>query len=227
MNESLLIVEDEIRFATQLRDCAQKRGYFVRHTRNGGEAVRLVKHQLPDLILLDWSIEGITGIEVLRRLRAERLTKSVPVIMISGRGDEDDRIHGLTSGADDYLVKPVSIEELFARVRALLNRFRPSQDCAELVVGELTLSTTTMRASRAGSEVELGLREFELLRFFMGRPGEIISAERLRFHVWGDERRVGLSTVAQSIHRLRLALTRDDLAQPIRTVRYEGYVLDT
>jgi two-component system phosphate regulon response regulator PhoB len=226
MNESILIVEDEIRLAAQLGECAEHRGYFVQHTKDGLDALVRVRRHPPDLLLLDWFIEGISGIEVVRRLRADRATRSVPIIMMSGRGEEDDRIYGLTSGADDFLVKPFSIVELFARIRSLLNRVRPYNGSVELTVGDIVLNRTAMRVSRSGRRVEIGLREFDLLAFLMARAGEVISAERLRFHIWGEDNPVGLPTVAQAVRRLRIALRQDGTSNPIRTVKHEGYAID-
>jgi two-component system phosphate regulon response regulator PhoB len=143
------------------------------------EALALVHRHMPSLVLLDWSIEGITGIEVCRRIRADPICKTMPIIMISGRGDEDDRIHGLLSGADDYLVKPFSMAELFARVRGLLRRARPGRSLSTLSVGDIKLDAATMRVTRGGEELRLRSREFELLHFLISRPREVVSAERL------------------------------------------------
>jgi two-component system phosphate regulon response regulator PhoB len=226
MNESILIVEDEIRLSAQLGQCARHRGYFVQQTSNGLDAIARVRRHPPDILLLDWSIEGISGIEVLRRLRADRATRSMPIIMMSGRGEEDDRIYGLTSGADDFLVKPLSIVELFARVRGLLNRARPDGNPVQLTVGDVVLDRAAMRVWRSGIRVELGRREFNLLAFLMARGGEVISAERLRFHLWDEANPVGLPTVAQAVCRLRISLRQPGRSDPIRTVVNEGYAID-
>lgn len=225
MRDFILIVDDDERLSEQLSTSALSLGLLPKRTRSGLEAVRLVQRHLPSLILLDWSIDGISGIEVCRRLRSDLATKFVPIIMISGRGDEDDRIHGLSSGADDYLVKPFSVAELFARVRALLRRRRPSRDTVRLTVGDIALDAAEMRVTRCGEELRLRTREFELLHFLMTRSEEVVSAERLRFHVWRDED-VALAAVTQAVSRLRRSLRLDGLPDPIRTVRAEGYALE-
>jgi two-component system phosphate regulon response regulator PhoB len=179
MRDNILIVEDESRLAMQVRESAGSYGFRAQHTNNGLEALALVHRHMPSLVLLDWSIEGITGIEVCRRIRADPICKTMPIIMISGRGDEDDRIHGLLSGADDYLVKPFSMAELFARVRGLLRRARPGRSLSTLSVGDIKLDAATMRVTRGGEELRLRSREFELLHFLISRPREVVSAERL------------------------------------------------
>jgi two-component system phosphate regulon response regulator PhoB len=180
----------------------------------------------PDLVVLDWMLPGLSGIELCRRLRARPETKALPVIMLTARGEESERVRGLATGADDYMVKPFSVPELIARVCALLRRASPARVADVLDHGDIELDREKKRVSRAGREIELGPTEYRLLEFLMQRPGRVFSREQLLDAVWGSEVYIDERTVDVHVGRLRKALNRGDEADPIRTVRGSGYALD-
>ncbi|CAN7206496.1 phosphate regulon transcriptional regulator PhoB [Phenylobacterium sp. LjRoot219] len=226
MRPTILIVEDEDALSTLLQYNLEKEGYEVRVAGDGEEALVSVDEKLPDLIVLDWMLPKISGIEVCRRLRQRNETRNVPIIMLTARGEESDRIRGLDTGADDYVVKPVSMSELSARARAVLRRLRPGLAEDEVRIGDIVIDRVGHRVRRAGLEVHLGPTEFRLLDYLMRHPGRVLSREQLLDAVWGSDVYVEARTVDVHIGRLRKALNLPETADPIRTVRAAGYALD-
>ena len=222
----LLLVEDDPALSELLEYRFQNEGYNVRSTGDGDEALVLVSEDVPDLIILDWMIEGTSGIEVCRRLRRDKQTAHVPIIMLTAREAEDDRVRGLETGADDYLTKPFSPRELLARVSAVMRRIRPVLAGESISVGDLTLDPVAHRVNRAGKTVKLGPTEYRLLKFFMESPGRVFSRGQLLDGVWGTESDIELRTVDVHIRRLRKALELERAQDPVRTVRSAGYALE-
>jgi two-component system phosphate regulon response regulator PhoB len=222
----ILIVEDEPSLATLLRYNVEKEGYRVAEANDGEEALVLVQEELPQLVILDWMLPKVSGIEVCRRLRARVETKNLPVIMLTARGEDADRVRGLDTGADDYLTKPFSMTELLARVRAVLRRIRPALAEDVLAFGDITIDHSSHRVRRAEREIHLGPTEFKLLDHFMSHPGRVFSREQLLDAVWGNGVFVDARTVDVHIGRLRKALKGTGETDPIRTVRSAGYSLD-
>jgi two-component system phosphate regulon response regulator PhoB len=225
MTPYVLIVEDETAISTLLSYNLQREGFETGLAEDGDMALLMAEERVPDLILLDWMLPKLSGIEVCRRLRRKAATKTTPIIMLSARGEEDDRISGLDIGADDYLVKPFSMPELFARIRALLRRTQANVLSNAVSVGRLEIDTKAHRVSRAGEDIHLGPTEFRLLEHFMRRPGQVFSREQLLDAVWGHDVYVEARTVDVHIGRLRKALKQADRTDPIRTVRSAGYAL--
>lgn len=222
----VMIVEDEEALTLLLRYNLEAEGYSVESFVRGDEAeVRLQEIQ-PDLLLLDWMLPGLSGIELCRRLRARAQTERLPIIMLTARGEESERIRGLAVGADDYVVKPFSVPELMARVRAILRRANPSVVSTVLRGGDLELDRETHRVRRSGREVHLGPTEFRLLEFLMQSPGRVFSREQLLDGVWGHDVYVDERTVDVHVGRLRKAINRGRVKDPIRTVRGAGYAFD-
>ena len=226
MTPHVLVVEDEDSLATLLQYNLQKEGYDVALAGDGEEALLLVDERLPDLIVLDWMLPKISGIEVCRRLRQRNETRNVPIIMLTARGEETDRVRGLDTGADDYVVKPFSMTELTARIRAVLRRLRPGLAEDRVRRGDLLIDRVAHRVKRAGAEVHLGPTEFRLLDYLMQPPGRVFSREQLLDAVWGSDVYVEARTVDVHIGRLRKALGVSEADDPIRTVRSAGYSLD-
>ncbi len=226
----LLLVEDDPSLSELLEYRFTKEGFSVRSTANGDDALLMAREQLPDLVILDWMIEGTSGIEVCRRLRRQSETAKVPIIMLTAREAEDDRLRGFDTGADDYLTKPFSPRELIARVTAVLRRARPAVVGEILEVGELKLDPDAYQAWRAGVPLKLGPTEFRLLRFLMESSGRVLSRNQLLDGVWGTGSDIELRTVDVHIRRLRKALEiegqSEDQASPVRTVRSAGYMLE-
>jgi two-component system phosphate regulon response regulator PhoB len=225
MTPYVLIVEDETAISTLLEYNLQREGFETALATDGDLALLMAKERTPDLIILDWMIPKLSGVEVCRRLRRKEDTASIPIIMLSARGEEDDRVMGLDVGADDYLVKPFSMPELFARIRALLRRTESNALSGGIKVGELEIDTKAHRVMQAGQEIHLGPTEFRLLEHFMRRPGQVFSREQLLDAVWGHDVYVEARTVDVHIGRLRKALKIEDRPDPIRTVRSAGYAL--
>ena len=219
----LLLVEDDRALAELVTFHFERAGYDVTRTGDGEEALILAEEIKPDIILLDWMIEGISGIEVCRRLRRRAATANVPIIMLTARGEEDDRIRGLETGADDYLTKPFSPKELVARAGAVLRRVRPAIAAEFLGYGGLEMDLAAHRVKRQGSPVELGPTEYRLLRHFLENPRRVFSRQQLLDTVWPHSEDIELRTVDVHIRRLRLALGEPDI---VRTVRSAGYALD-
>ena len=226
MKANILIVEDEEALALLLRYNLEAEGYAVETAARGDEADLLLKERKPDLVILDWMLPGVSGIELCRRLRTRPETKQLPIIMLTARGEESERVRGLATGADDYVVKPFSVPELNARVRALLRRALPERLADVLSFGDLEVDREKKRVSRGGRAVDLGPTEYRLLEFLMERPGRVFSREQLLNGVWGSEIYIDERTVDVHVGRLRKALNRGHDVDPIRTVRGAGYALD-
>ncbi|MCJ2079990.1 phosphate regulon transcriptional regulator PhoB [Methylobacterium sp. J-090] len=226
MSTRILIVEDEEALTLLLRYNLEAEGFVVDTAARGDEADIRMQEQVPDLVLLDWMLPGLSGIELCRRIRARRETERLPVIMLTARGEESDRIRGLGTGADDYIVKPFSVPELLARVRALLRRAKPAHVANLLVAGDIELDRLSHRIRREGREIHLGPTEFKLLEFLMQSPGRVFSREQLLDGVWGHDVYIDERTVDVHVGRLRKALNRPRQSDPIRTVRGSGYSFD-
>jgi two-component system phosphate regulon response regulator PhoB len=222
----IMVVEDEAALVTLLRYNLEREGFRVAAACDGEEALLLAREQKPDLVLLDWMLPLLSGIEVCRQLRRMPESRGVPIIMLTARGEEGDKLRGLDSGADDYVTKPFSPTELIARVRAVLRRTRPALDGEVLAYEDLTMDLASHRVRRAGRDVHLGPTEFRLLRHLMEHQGRVFSREQLLDLVWGRDVYVEPRTVDVHIRRLRKALNRDDETDLIRTVRSAGYALD-
>jgi two-component system phosphate regulon response regulator PhoB len=221
----ILIVEDDDAQVEMLRYNFDREGFDVVTALDGEEAMLCVEEQQPDLVLLDWMLPRLSGIALCQRLRARAETRTIPIIMLTARGEESDRIRGLDNGADDYVVKPFSPSELIARVRAVLRRTRPALSEERLVCGDITMDLGTHRVTRSGKAIHLGPTEFRLLRLFMERPDRVFSREQLLDKVWGRDIHVELRTVDVHIRRLRKALGAHGDDDVIRTVRGTGYAL--
>ena len=227
MGARILVVEDEDTLSEILEYNLSSEGFFVQISSGEGEEVMMaLEEDRPDLMLLDWMLPGLSGIEICRRVRARAEMRDMPIIMMTARGEESDRIRGLDTGADDYLTKPFSIPELTARVRALLRRARPTIASDMATFGDLALDRETRRVHRASKEIHLGPTEFRLLDCLMQRPGRVYSREQLLDLVWGRDVYVEVRTVDVHIGRLRKALNGRNQRDPIRTVRAAGYALD-
>lgn len=222
----LLLVEDDPALAELLIWHFTKADFDVRHTGDGEEALILARESPPDIVILDWLIENLPGIEVCRRLRRVPDTANVPIIMLTARGEEEDRIRGLETGADDYVTKPFSPRELVARVGAVLRRIRPALAGEMLIYADVAMDLVSHKVRRSGNPVTLGPTEFRLLRHFLENPGRVFSRERLLDSVWGHDCENELRTVDVHIRRLRKAINLRDMPDLIRTVRSAGYALD-
>jgi two-component system phosphate regulon response regulator PhoB len=222
----VLIVEDEPPLVELLRYNLEREGYRTAVASDGEEALLMVAEELPDLVILDWMLPKLSGIEVCRQLRAGTTTKTLPVIMLTARGEEADRVRGLNSGADDYVVKPFSPTELLARVRAVIRRVRPAAAGEALSYAGVELNLETHKVSRDGRPVRLGPTEFRLLRVMLERPARVFSREQLLNAAWGRDVYVEERTVDVHIRRLRKALNADGENDLIRTVRGGGYAVD-
>ena len=224
-NPSVLIVEDEPAQREVLAYNFEAQGFRVSQSDNGEEALLLVAEETPDLIVLDWMLPNVSGIEVCRRLKSRPETKGVPIIMLSARSEEVDLVRGLETGADDYIVKPYSVAELMARVRTQLRRTRPASQGEVLEFEDITLNATTHRVHRGGIILKLGPTEFRLLATFLEKPGRVWSREQLLDRVWGRDIYVDTRTVDVHVGRLRKALCAQGGEDPVRTVRGAGYAL--
>jgi two-component system phosphate regulon response regulator PhoB len=226
MKPLVLVVEDEEALATLLDYNLEKEGFRVERAADGEEGLLKIEEETPDLVLLDWMLPKVSGVEVCRQLRARPETKRTPVLMLTARGEETDKIRGLDTGADDYVTKPFAMSELTARIRALLRRTRPELVEERLEFADIVLDRGSRRVTRQGRNVHLGPTEFRLLDFLMQRPGRVFSRERLMDAVWGPNTYVELRTVDVHVGRLRKALRVNGSDDPIRTVRSAGYSLD-
>jgi len=222
----ILVVEDEAALSELLRYNLAAEGHEVSVCADGEEALVMVAEEAPDLVVLDWMLPGISGLEIARRLRARRATRDIPIIMLTARGAEEDRVRGLETGADDYLVKPFSMSELTARIRAVLRRTRPTLAGDVVTFGDIVLDRETRRIRRGEREIHLGPTEYRLLEVLMQRPGRVYAREQLLDRVWGTDVHVEIRTVDVHVGRLRRALNRPGERDPIRTVRSAGYALD-
>ena len=223
---ALLLVEDDRALADLLMWHFDREGYNIVRTADGDEALLLAEERTPDLVILDWMIEGVSGIEVCRRLRRRPATAHVPIIMLTARGEESDRIRGLETGADDYVTKPFSPRELIARVGAVLRRVRPALAGEQLAYRDIEMDVGAHRVRRGGSAIQLGPTEFRLLRHLMENPGRVFSRERLLDAVWPRDSEIDVRTVDVHVRRLRMALNEGGQRDVVRTVRSAGYSLD-
>ena len=223
----ILLVEDDGALAELLVYHFTREDFDVQHTVDGEEAMLLAQENPPDLVLLDWMIEGLSGIEVCRRLRRMPDTANVPIIMLTARGEEADRVRGLETGADDYVTKPFSPRELVARVGAVLRRVRPALAGEILSYADIEMDIVSHKVKRGGTTVALGPTEFRLLRHFLEHPGRVFSRERLLDSVWGHDSYIEPRTVDVHIRRLRKAINAHNKSDIIRTVRSAGYALDS
>ena len=222
----VLVMEDEDALATLLSYNLEKEGYRVVVAADGEEGMLQIEERLPDLVLLDWMLPKLSGIEVCRRIRGKSETRNMPIIMLTARGEESDRIRGLDTGADDYMTKPFSMTELIARIRAVLRRIRPGLADDRLNHGDIVIDRVAHRVRRSGQELHLGPTEFRLLDHLMQHPGRVFSREQLLDAVWGSDVYVEARTVDVHVGRLRKALNVEGTVNPIRTVRSAGYSLD-
>ena len=226
MQPYILVMEDEDALATLLQYNLEKEGYDVAVASDGEEGMLQVEERTPDLILLDWMLPKLSGIEVCRRIRGRAETRNLPIIMLTARGEETDRVRGLDTGADDYMTKPFSMTELTARIRAVLRRIRPGLADDRVNHADIIMDRVAHRVSRAGREVHLGPTEFRRLDHFLTHPGRVCSREQLLDAVWGSDVYVEARTVDVHVGRLRKALNVEGTVNPIRTVRSAGYSLD-
>jgi two-component system phosphate regulon response regulator PhoB len=222
----VLIVEDEEPVSLLLRYNLEAEGFEVEQVFRGDDAEVRLREVTPDLVLLDWMLPGLSGIELCRRLRQRQETERLPIIMLTARGEESERIRGLAIGADDYVVKPFSVPELVARVKAILRRAKPETVSTVLASGDIELDRETRRVRRSGREIHLGPTEFRLLEFLMQAPGRVFSREQLLDGVWGHDVYVDERTVDVHVGRLRKSINRSKSKDPIRTVRGSGYSFD-
>jgi len=226
MKTRILLVEDELPLLALLRYNLEKEGYDVEEATDGDEALIKVAEYEPDLILLDWMLPRLSGLEVCRQLRRNTQTRNIPVIMLTARSEENDKVRGLEAGADDYVSKPFSPNELLARVRAVLRRIRPALAEDVLTYGGLVMDLATYKVTRDGRSVHLGPTEFKLLKHFLEHPGRVLSRDHILNRVWGNDINVELRTVDVHIRRLRIALNEGNEPDVIRTVRAAGYALE-
>lgn len=222
----ILIVEDEAALVTLLKYNLEKQGYETSSVMDGKDVLQTVLLEKPDLILLDWMLPNISGIDLCREIRKSYELRQTPIIMLTARGDEADKVKGLSVGADDYMTKPFSVPELMARITALLRRVAPVPVHENLSFADITMDFSQRRVMRGERNVHLGPTEFRLLQFLMEKPGHVLSREALLKSVWGGSIYVELRTVDVHIRRLRRALNKDGEADLIRTVRSAGYALD-
>ena len=222
---TILLVEDEPAQRAVLAYNLKSEGFEVIEAEDGEEALVMAQESVPDLVLLDWMLPHVSGLEVCRRLKSGKATRALPVIMLSARSEELDKVRGLETGADDYMVKPYSVAELMARVRKELRRTRPASVGEELVFDDIVLNAASHRVSRAQNEIKLGPTEFRLLAAFLENQGRVLSREQLLDRVWGRDIYVDTRTVDVHIGRLRKALMQHGDDDPLRTVRGAGYAL--
>lgn len=226
MSASILIVEDEEPIQILLRYNLEAEGFRVRVSSEGEDVSFLINDERPDLVILDWMLPGISGIEVCRLLRVKPETRDIPIIMLTARGEESERVRGLATGADDYMVKPFSVKELVARVQSILRRSNPEAVAEQIIVGEIVFDRKTLRVKRGARDVNLSPTEFRLLEKLMQNPGRVYSRAQLLDTVWGRDAEVDERTVDVHVGRLRKSLSRGKEAEPIRTVRGSGYAFD-
>jgi two-component system phosphate regulon response regulator PhoB len=222
----ILVVEDEIDVALLISYNLEAEGYVVESVARGDEAELRLAENAPDLLILDWMLPGLSGIEICRRLRARDATRTLPIIMVTARREESERVRALAVGADDYVVKPFSVIELMARVHALLRRSRPERIAERLYAGDLDLDRLTRRVRRGNRDICLGSTDFRLLECLLEKPGRVFSRAQLLDLVWGRSAEVDERTVDVHIGRLRRRLSKGKERDPIRTVRGAGYALD-
>lgn len=226
MTASILLIEDEEPIQILLRYNLEAEGYRVRVSAQGEDVMFLVGEERPDLIVLDWMLPGLSGIEVCKLVRSKAETRDIPIIMLTARSEESERVRGLTTGADDYLVKPFSVPELLARIKTILRRLNPDAVAEQLTAGDLVLDRRTKRVLRGARDINLSPTEFRLLEQLMRNPGRVYSRAQLLDTVWGRDVEVDDRTVDVHVGRLRKSLSRGKEKDPIRTVRAAGYSFD-
>ncbi|MGN1078543.1 MAG: phosphate regulon transcriptional regulator PhoB [Alphaproteobacteria bacterium] len=227
MTDKIMIIEDEEDIVTLLRYNLEKEGFETCAVTDGEKAFNAIKINQPTLILLDWMLPGLSGVEICKQVRYDNDLRNVPIIMLTARGEEADKIKGLTIGADDYMTKPFSVPELIARIRALLRRVQPVKTKGELVFEDIKMDLATCRVFRGDRFVHLGPTEFRLLQFLMEQPRHVFPREQLLKEVWGADIHVELRTVDVHIRRLRKAMNEGGEPDMIRTVRAAGYSIDS
>lgn len=226
MSALILIVEDEAAIHELLVYNLEAEGFRTKVVEQGEDVYPAISEEMPDLVLLDWMLPGLSGIEVCRILRTRAETQALPIIMLTARGEEAERVRGLSTGADDYIVKPFSVPEVMARVRSILRRMRPEAVADSLVRGDITLDRVKKRVLRGSRDIELSPTEFRLLEYLMQTPGRVFSRAQLLDRVWGDEGEIDERTVDVHVGRLRKSLSRGREGDPLRTVRGAGYAFD-
>lgn len=219
----VLVVDDEAAIREMIEFALKKAGMQVQLAANAHEALVAISEQRPDIILLDWMMPGVSGVDLTRRLRRDSYTEDIPIIMLTARVTEDDKVRGLEAGTDDYVIKPFSPRELVARIRAVMRRANPADEQGRLETGDLTLDTLSRRVLASGNEVRLGPTEYRLLEFFMSHPGRAYSRAQILDHVWGANAYLEERTVDVHIRRLRKALEPGGAAHYLQTVRGHGY----
>ncbi|MBM3520649.1 MAG: phosphate regulon transcriptional regulatory protein PhoB [Alphaproteobacteria bacterium] len=226
MPASILVIEDEEPIRLLLRYNLEAEGYRVREAEQGEDALTLVEEERPDLIILDWMLPGVSGVEVCRILRAREENRGIPIIMLTARSEESERVRGLSVGADDYVVKPFSVQELLGRIKAVLRRMNPTAISEKIEAGDFILDRATMRVHRGPRELNLSPTEFRLLELMMSHPGRVYTRAQLLDLVWGHDSYIDERTVDVHIGRLRKSLSRGREEDPIRTVRATGYAFN-
>ncbi|NOZ66429.1 MAG: phosphate regulon transcriptional regulatory protein PhoB [Alphaproteobacteria bacterium] len=226
MKTKILLIEDDESLTELIRYNLTQDGFIVHCEADGEEGLYASEETSPDLILLDWMLPNLSGIEICRRIRRNKATQNVPIIMLTARAEESDRIRGLDTGADDYVTKPFSPKELIARIKAVLRRIRPSLSGETLSFDDIILDAVSHKVTRGGKPIHLGPTEFRILRYFMENPGRVFSREQLLDNIWGNDIYVESRTVDVHIRRLRKALNEEGMNDVIRTVRSAGYALD-
>ena len=226
MKTKILLIEDDQSLTELIRYNLTQDGFSVHCEADGEEGLYASEEVSPDLILLDWMLPNLSGIEVCRRIRRNKATQNVPIIMLTARAEESDRVRGLDTGADDYVTKPFSPKELIARIKAVLRRIRPSLSGETLSFEDIILDAVSHKVTRGGKPIHLGPTEFRILRYFMENPGRVFSREQLLDNIWGNDIYVESRTVDVHIRRLRKALNEEGMSDVIRTVRSAGYALD-
>jgi len=227
MDCTVLIVEDEPPQAEMLSYNLESAGFRTMVANNGEEGLSLARQNVPDAIILDWMLPGLSGIEVCRQLRSDATTRDIPILMLTARGEEEDRVRGIETGADDYVVKPYSPREVVGRIKGLLRRANPTLSAESIDYADISMDLIQHKVSRAERNVHLGPIEYKLLKTLLEKPGRVFSRDRLLDLVWGRDVYVEDRTVDVHIRRLRKALNEDDGQDLIRTVRGEGYAIDT
>lgn len=226
MKTKILLIEDDESLTELIRYNLTQGGFTVHCEADGEEGLYASEESSPDLILLDWMLPNLSGIEICRRIRRNKATRNVPIIMLTARAEESDRIRGLDTGADDYVTKPFSPKELIARIKAVLRRIRPSLSGETLSFDDIILDAVSHKVTRGGKPIHLGPTEFRILRYFMENPARVFSREQLLDNIWGNDIYVESRTVDVHIRRLRKALNEEGMSDVIRTVRSAGYALD-
>ena len=226
MNAHIFVVEDEKPIQELLQYNLEKEGFKVSSSANGEEALETIKEKVPDLILLDWMLPDLSGIKICRYLKQDKTVKNIPVIMLTAKGEEEDKIKGFNTGAEDYMTKPFSFPELLVRIKSLLKRVKPNIVSDEAIYLDLKIDRVSMKVSRKEKEINLGPKEYKLLNFLIKQPKRVYSRDQLLEQVWGDDINVESRTVDVHSTRLRQAINIDGVKPLIRTVRSAGYSLE-